>query len=97
MKPVKRIEIITTSVASDQIRRALEKAGISGYTVFPGLTGQGDRGARDGDELTGVFQNVGFVIACEEARVDTVVDSLRPLLKRVGGICLVSDAQWLTH
>jgi hypothetical protein len=29
--------------------------------------------------------------------VNTIVEILRPLLSQRGGICLVSDAQWVRH
>jgi Fe-S cluster biogenesis protein NfuA len=35
--------------------------------------------------------------ACPPEQVERVVERLRPILKRFGGVCLVSDAEWMIH
>jgi hypothetical protein len=40
---------------------------------------------------------VTFVIACAENQLSAVIEILRPILKRYGGMCLVSDANWVKH
>ncbi|MCC6130940.1 MAG: transcriptional regulator, partial [Acidobacteria bacterium] len=37
------------------------------------------------------------VVACDEAELAPLLESLRPLLSRYGGMCLVSDALWVRH
>jgi len=61
------------------------------------VAGRGNRGERSGDGLSDSFQNVVFVIAAREGQVTGFVESVRPVLERTGGICLVSDARWLKH
>jgi nitrogen regulatory protein PII len=97
MQPVKRIEIIIDSPHLDSVLKTIEQAGISGYTVIRDVIGMGDRGARSGDELTDVFKNCYIMTACPEDNLLPLVAAIRPLLKRFGGICLVSDAQWIIH
>lgn len=97
MQPVKRIEIIMDSTGLGKIAKILETVGVSGYTVIRDVTGSGDRGLRPGDELTDVFKNTYVMTACPEEKVQQIVDAIRPVLKRFGGICLVSDAQWIIH
>ena len=97
MKPVKKIEIVTDSLELRKILQLLEEAGVSGYTVIREVTGKGERGVRAGDELTDVFKNSYVMTACPEDQVSQVVEVIRPILKRFGGICLVSDAQWIMH
>ena len=62
---------------------------------------QGDlseRARRRADELAGDSSNCLFLIACdEEAVVQRIVEGVRPLLSRFGGICLVSDCLWVQH
>jgi hypothetical protein len=41
--------------------------------------------------------NVLMTIACDERQANQVIDAIRPILKRYGGICLVSDAMWVIH
>jgi hypothetical protein len=53
---------------------------------------------RRADELSGESSNCLVLIACDDqALVDALLEAVRPLLVRAGGICLVSDAQWLRH
>ena len=70
---------------------------MSGYTVIKGVTGKGERGDRAGDELTGVFNNSYVITTCQEAELEKVIRAIRPILKRFGGMCLISDAQWIIH
>ena len=60
-------------------------------------TGIGDRGARMGDQLSDVLKNSYVLTACPDEQLQPLVEAIRPLLKRFGGICLVSDAQWIIH
>lgn len=97
MIPVKRIEIIVDGLEMPKVLKVLDAAGVSGYTVIKDATGKGDRGLRDGDDLTGVFANSYVMTACPVEKLDLIVESLRPILKQRGGVCLVSDAQWIVH
>jgi nitrogen regulatory protein PII len=97
MKSVHRIEIVVDAPHSHRVIECLEHVGVEGYTLIRGVSGSGERGLQLGDELTGVFNNHYILTTCEEGRLDEVSAALRPLLRRVGGICLVSDARWLLH
>lgn len=97
MKSVKRIEIIIDTLDLKDILRELESLGISGYTVIKDAIGSGDRGERSGDLLNDTLNNSYILIACDEKQAESIAGSLRPKLKKYGGMCLISDAQWLTH
>lgn len=98
MKPCKRIEIIIEAPQAQRLTEALRVLGTTGFTLIPDVRGSGDRGERRADELSGDSSNCLILIACEnQAMVDTIVEAVRPLLSRCGGICLVSDALWLRH
>ena len=97
MRDVKRIEIVVEATQEETIRKLIEDAGIDGFTLLHAVAGQGQRGERSGDGLSDAFQNVVFVIAAPEEQVTAFVESVRPVLKRTGGVCLVSDARWLKH
>lgn len=97
MKTVKRIEIVTDALELQPLLKALEGVGVSGYTVIPNVVGKGERGLRQGDELTGVFQNSYVLAACPEEILPRVLEVVRPILRQFGGVCLVSDAQWIIH
>lgn len=97
MKAVKRVEIVIDALQLDRVLAILEKIGVSGYTVLPNARGRGERGARAGDELTGALKNAYVMTACPPEEADRVVEAVAPMLKRFGGVCLVSDAQWVLH
>ncbi|MFT5448597.1 MAG: nitrogen regulatory protein PII [Gammaproteobacteria bacterium] len=98
MKPCKRIEIVIEEALSKRLMQQLEAVGAPGYTLIPRASGSGDRGIRRGDDPSGAATNCVFIIACEnDAEVEQIVEAVRPLLSRSGGICLVSDAHWVRH
>lgn len=96
MEAIKRVEIIVAQPDLPGLKRQLDQLGL-GYSVFHHVTGKGDRGERDDDEVTGVFGNVCVLCACPPAQVAALIETVRPLLKQTGGICLVSDAQGVIH
>ncbi|MCB1844062.1 MAG: hypothetical protein KDI09_13955 [Halioglobus sp.] len=98
MRPCKRIEIVIEEPMAPRLVEVLERLQVSGYTALPNASGKGDRGLRRADELAGDSNNTVFIIACDdEEMVQAVVEGVRPLLSRSGGICLVSDARWVVH
>jgi len=98
MKPCKRIEIVIENSMVPRLTALIKQLGVDGYTLVPDVRGSGDRGMRRADELSGESSNCLVLIACDDhALVDALLEAVRPLLARVGGVCLVSDAQWLRH
>jgi nitrogen regulatory protein PII len=97
MQTIKRVEIVTDSLEMQEVIEVIESIGIAGYTLIKDVLGKGERGIQSGDELTGVFKNSLLLVACEPGKVPGLVEAVRPMLKQCGGICLVSDAQWVVH
>ena len=97
MKDIKRLEIITDSLGTREVCAALKSCDVSGYTILHRATGSGDRGEQTGDELTDVFTNSCVITACAPGELSAIVEVIRPILKARGGVCLVSDAQWVVH
>jgi nitrogen regulatory protein PII len=97
LKPVKRVEIVIDAVHLSLVLQTLERCGLKGYSVLQHVTGKGDRGVRDGGELTGVLENRYVLTTCPPEDVQRLGQALRPILRAHGGICLVSDGQWLEH
>jgi len=97
LKPIKRLEIVVESAQEYAVEGLISRSGIDGYTLMRDVAGHGHRGDRDADGLTSVFQNVCFIVAAEPDAAERLLDALRPLLAESGGICLVSDAMWLSH
>jgi hypothetical protein len=70
---------------------------VSGYTVIEDTSGKGDRGVSCSD-LDCVFSSRYILTVCtDEQQLNMLLEKLTPLLKKVGGICLVSEAHWISH
>lgn len=98
MKTCKRLEIVIESAMQNRMADRLIELGAEGYTVIHPAGGVGDRGMRRDDEPMGTSSNTIFIVACDSDELaDAIVEGIRPLLTRSGGICLVSDARWVRH
>lgn len=96
MQDVKRFELVVESGAANRFLDALDALGLPHRTVIPGIYGQGQQGNRGGDPFS-TFDNTFVLVAVPPDRADEVIASLGPLLRTLGGMCLVSDAQWVTR
>jgi len=98
MKTCKRIEIVIETPLAGQLTALLDELQAPGYTLVPDVRGAGDRGIRRADELAGDSSNCLVIIACDDAVIiEKILEGVRPLISRSGGICLLSDALWLRH
>ena len=97
MKPVKKVELVVDAHEVPHLLEQLKGIDVTSYTVIQEAHGRGDRGSRAGDVFSGVFDNSYVVIACSEEQAMQIVETVRPILKRLGGICLISDAMWVLH
>lgn len=98
MKPCKRLEIVIEQPLARRLAQRLVELEAPGYTIFNHAAGRGDRGLRRADGPTGASTNCVFVIACDDERiVEQIIEGVRPILSRSGGVCLVSDAMWVRH
>ncbi len=97
MKPVKRIEIVVPEHVLREVLELVDRHAPSGYTVTRGLSGTGHRGVQSGDGIVAEFSNAAVLVACDPGVAQPLLEALRPLLERYGGLCLASDAQSLQH
>lgn len=98
MRPCKRLEIVIERSQATKLEGILKEAGATGFTVIQNAGGGGDRGYRRADDVTDTDENCVFVVAVEkDSIVHEVVEAVRPILQRFGGICLVSEANWVIH
>jgi len=94
VQDVKRFELVVESGAAGRFLDALDSMGLPHRTVIPGIYGQGQQGTRGGDPFS-TFDNTFVLVAVPPERADELVTALRPLLQSLGGMCMVSDAQWV--
>lgn len=97
MMQVKRMEIVIDQAHTPALLKMLREAGAPGYTVIRDVQGTGDRGDRGGDQLSDVYRNCYVMVAAPETLCTTLIESIRPMLERFGGVCLVSEASLIRH
>lgn len=97
MQNVKRIEIIIDAPEVPTLLAVLREHGADGYTVISPVTGAGDRGERRNDEPGGGSANAFVLTALVPEKASEIIEAVRPILKKRGGVCLVSDALWVVH
>src|SRR5690348_8067523 len=92
---MKRIEIVVDEEALGDLLGLCRTAGVRGDTFIKHAGGLGSRGERQPDDYALDEKNAWVVLACEEQQAERVVTALRPRLKEFGGMCLVSDCDWV--
>ncbi len=98
MQAVKKVEIIIDYLELPRLLELIqEESTVVGYTVIKEVIGSGRRGERTGDGFSGELTNSYILIACSEDEAQRIVEIVQPILKRYGGVCLVSDAMWVKH
>lgn len=97
MQAVKRIEIVVPESVLRDVVALVDRHRPGGYTIVRGLSGKGDRGVQSDDGIVGDSANAAVLVACDAELSGPLLEELRPLLHRFGGMCLVSDALWLRH
>ncbi len=97
MRHMKRLEIVVDTLHLGRLLTKLRDAGATGYTVLPNASGFGDRGDQRADDVSGVSTNSLVLLAVPLDSAPVVIEAARAALRKYGGICLVSDCQWLEH
>lgn len=97
MQPVHKVEIIISSLELSKVLEILETIDISGYTVIDSTSGKGERGFVDSN-LGREFSNAYILTVCtNERQLNFLTEKVTPLLRKVGGICLITEAAWISH
>lgn len=92
---MKKFEIVVGIEKFDPLMDIIQKCGIRGYTTIKEVGGYGSRGVRDPDDVLLEQENVMVVVACKEDQAQKLLDRLRPVMKDFGGMCLISDCNWV--
>ena len=92
---MKRIEIVVSEESLRELLDLFREAKVRGYTVIKRAGGLGSRGERNPDDYVFVEENAVMVLACEESQAERIVNMLLPKLREFGGMCLISDCQWV--
>lgn len=97
MQSVKRVEVITGPIEFRSLVDELEAVGVTGYAIVRDVLGKGDRKVHSWDSLSSEVENLMVITTASADRLTDLVEAIRPLLKKFGGACLVSDAMWVIH
>lgn len=94
MNVIKRLEIIASSRELPLILEKLDQLGVRGYSVIRDVIGKGDSGkvSDDFDFVSTTLSNVYILSFCGEEKISHILEQIRPLLKKFGGACYISDS-----
>jgi nitrogen regulatory protein PII len=94
MHPAKRVEIVIEAVMEERLAEAMERAGITGYTVLPVSGGGGRSGhwSREG-QIGRAAGMVAVVCLVRAERLDALLDAAFEVVDRHIGVVCVTDAQ----
>jgi nitrogen regulatory protein PII len=94
LQAVKKVEIIVSALEVPAVLKILKKNMVVNYTVIENVSGSGQNGLHGDDLLTNTYI---MIICLEETLVNQLAIGLKPLMKKLGGIFIVTDAQWIAH
>ncbi len=94
LQSVKKVEIIVNYLEVAAVLKILKKNTIVNYTVINNVSGSGEHGYSGDDLITNSY----IMIICTELEMaEKLSIAMKPLLKKMGGIFIVTDAQWIAH
>jgi nitrogen regulatory protein PII len=94
LQSVKKVEIVVSALEVPPVLKILRKNQVFNYTVIENVSGSGEHGLSGDDLLTNTYI---MAIFTDVALVEQLAAALKPLLKKLGGIFVVTDAQWIAH
>jgi nitrogen regulatory protein PII len=94
LQAVKKVEIIVSSLEVPAVLKVFKKNQVTNYTEIENVSGSGEHGFSGDDLITNTYL---LVICQDQELVDRLAVALKPLMKKMGGIFIVSDAQWIAH
>ncbi|MGK0406765.1 MAG: hypothetical protein ACJAZH_000582 [Roseivirga sp.] len=97
MENIKRVEIIIPHAEKESFLKLFAKENVEGYTLVEKVSGMGHRGMQDGLGLSDTFTNTLIIWYCSIDKFESIKEVIRIMLESSGGICAVSDAQWVKH
>lgn len=97
MQDVYKVEIIVSHDYLPKTLDILDKIPISGYTVIEDISGKGDRGLSCADFSCNFNGNYVMTVCFKKEELETLLEKVSPIIKKAGGVCLVTSSQWLIH
>lgn len=91
MHLVKKIEVIANSFELNKILEGFKGSGVHCQAVIHNVTAELLRDQSTEDFDTMMEDNVYILAFCMPDKLKAVVENIKPLLNKFGGICYVSD------
>jgi len=88
----KRIEILADTALQKRVTGAIDKAGITGWTIVPVTSGKGREGRWREESVVGTDKVLILTIAPED-KAQGLAEALAPMLTRLGFILSMWDVQ----
>lgn len=88
----KRIEILTDKALQKRVTDAIERAGITGWTILPVSSGKGREGHWREESVMGTDKVFVLTIASED-RAMALAEALAPMLTSLGLLLTMWDVQ----
>jgi nitrogen regulatory protein PII len=94
MHPVSRLEIIVSSKEIEKITKILETVKVPDYSIIRDVIGKSSWGTVSDDLNLGSSQldNVFIICYCPQEQVKLVVEKVKPILNKYGGVCYLLEA-----
>ncbi len=93
LHPRKRIDIFVEMAVLPRVEEALTGARVTGFTVVPCIKGRGWNGDWSSDEIADAERMVMLSTITRAETLDTVLESLRPVMERWRIVVSVADVQ----
>ncbi len=91
----KRVEIVIEAPLERRLTEALEKAGVTGFTILPVLGGSGRSGRWTREGQVGRSGMVAVICLIRPDRLDGLLEAAFAVVQRHIGVVSVTDAQVL--
>jgi nitrogen regulatory protein PII len=91
----KRVEIIIEAPMETRLTSALEKAGVTGFTVLPVLGGSGRSGRWTREGQVGRAGMVAVICLIRPERLDTLLEAAFTVVERHIGVVSIADTEVL--
>jgi nitrogen regulatory protein PII len=92
--PLKKLEIILEGEHQAFVADVLDRAGVTGYTIFNNLSGKGSHGFHEGHLMFNEDDVlIMFVVAIPEDLVNPILEGLAPFYNEHTGVVFISDIQ----
>jgi nitrogen regulatory protein PII len=92
--PLKKLEIILEGEHQAFVKDVLDRAGVTGYTIFNNLSGKGSHGFHEGHLMFNEDDVlIMFVVAVPEDLVNPILEGLAPFYNEHSGVVFISDIE----